>query len=94
MPQFAKHLLAEIENQKQSVPSPGDEVRKLNHLSSVPGIVLDFVFAGREREAWTFYDQAYKLPDKHRIKRQIRALLSDSPVYRFIYFNQVPHRKV
>ena len=92
MPQFAKHLLAEIENQKQSVPSPGDEVRKLNHLSSVPGIVLDFVFAGREREAWTFYDQAYKLPDKQRIKREVQARLRDSPVYHFIYFKNAPHQ--
>lgn len=91
-PQFADHLLAEMRNQMQNLPRPDDEVEKMNHLGGVLGIVLDYVFAGREQEAWTFYDQAYKLPDKQNIKRQVRARLSQNPVYRFINLKNVRHR--
>jgi hypothetical protein len=91
-PQFADHLLAEIGNQKQNLPQPDAEVEKMDHLGGVLSIVLDYVFAGREQEAWTFYDQAYKLPDKDRFKTLVRARLSHSPVYRFIYHKNARKR--
>ena len=53
-PQFANHLLADIENQTQNLPSVSSEMDKMNHVSGVLGIVLDYVFTGHEREAWTF----------------------------------------
>lgn len=84
-PQFSDYLLARIEDQKKEVSGIGDPVKNSNHLSNVLTIVLDYVFAGRENVAWTFYEQAYKLHDKDKIKRDIRAELKNSPVYRFIY---------
>lgn len=84
-PEFANYLLAKIEDRKQNIHSIGSPPDNMNHLGSVLTVVLDYVFAGRESEAWTFYDQAYKLPDKHEIKKEIRAKLSESPVYQFIY---------
>jgi hypothetical protein len=91
-PQFANHLLADIQNQTQNLPSVSSEMDKMNHVSGVLGIVLDYVFMGREQEAWTFYDQAYKLPDKDRFKTLVRARLSHSPVYRFIYHKNARKR--
>jgi hypothetical protein len=83
--QFAGELLADIEERKHGVRSTGDVVENRDHLGDILGIVLDYIFAGREREAWTFYRSAYKLPDKIRVEREIRAELGRSPVYRFIY---------
>ena len=91
-PHFANHLLGDVVGRTQTVPVAHDEVDRMYHLGAVLGIVLDYVFAGREQEAWTFYDQAYKLPDKQRIKREVRARLRESPVYRFIYFKNAPHQ--
>jgi hypothetical protein len=51
--------------------------------------VLDYVFAGREQEAWAFYETAYKLPDKAEVKSKIKAVLNDQPVYRFMYLKSV-----
>jgi len=53
--------------------------------------VLDYIFAGREQEAWTFYEQSYKLSDKKEIKTKIKAVLEDQPVYRFIYKKTASH---
>jgi hypothetical protein len=92
-PRFADHLLARIEDQKQNVRPIGDQLNNMNHLSDVLSIVLDCIFAGREKEAWTFYEGAYKLPDKSKIQREIRAVLRDSPVYRFIYHKHSRHRR-
>lgn len=84
-PQFADYLLTQIENGKRTIQAAGSPPDNMNHLGDVLGIVLDYIFAGRAREAWTFYDHAYKLPDKGKIKREIRSELRSSPVYRFIY---------
>jgi len=91
-PNFESYLLADIEEQKRAMSQPGDVVENMNHLGATLSIVLDYIFAGREKEAWTFYDRAYKLPNKNRIKRQIRNRISTSPVYRFIYSKKVRHR--
>jgi hypothetical protein len=54
-------------------------------LSDILRIVLDYIFAGREEEAWTFYEEAYKLPDKTEVRRDILAVLKVQPVYRSLY---------
>jgi len=92
--QFAHYLLANVEDQKQKVQSVGSPLDNMNHLSGVLTVVLDYVFAGRAHEAWTFYDRAYKLPDKHKIKKEIRAKLRESPVYRFIYSKHTSRPKI
>ena len=57
----------------------------MGHLSDIMSITLDYIFAGQERKAWTFFDESYKLPDKNEMKAAIRAEIKDHPVYRFIY---------
>lgn len=79
---FARHLLAEAEAAKRSVSGPEDRAR---HLSDILSLVLDYVLAGEEQEAWAFYEEAYKLADKAEMKRKIKAELSAHPLYRFTY---------
>jgi hypothetical protein len=90
---FAALLLDGIEDREHRIRPPGSPPDNMNHLSDVLTVVGEYVFAGRERKAWTFYDRAYKLPDKKRMKARIRSVLNDSPVYRFIYQRRSRHRK-
>jgi len=83
--EFAEYLLNGIEDRKRTIQAIGSPPDNMNHLGDVLGIVLEYLFAGHASEAWTFYDQAYKLPDKHEMKDKILAELRSSPVYRFIY---------
>jgi hypothetical protein len=55
------------------------------YLSRRLDIALQYVFAGKEEEAWTFFDREYKRPDKEEVKSQVKAVLREHPVYRFIY---------
>lgn len=47
--------------------------------------LLVYVYAGREKEAWEFYDRAYKFEDKSEIRRRVKSILRKQPVYKFIY---------
>lgn len=91
-PEFAKHVLAGIEDRKRNIHPTGSPPDDMNHLGDVLGVMLDYVFAGRAREAWAFYDAAYQLPDKIKIKQAIRDELRHSPVYRFIYRKRIRQR--
>lgn len=84
-PQFSDHVLARAELLKSQIRPTGDPIENHNHLSDVLNVTLDYVFAGRQKEAWTFFDQAYKLPDKTKVKTEVQCELNSSPVYRFIY---------
>ena len=90
-PRFAEYVLDGIEDRKKNVPPIGNPTDDMKHLGDVLGVVLDYVFAGRARQAWAFYDEAYKLPNKNKIKKDIQAELRSNPVYRFIYRKR--HRK-
>ena len=50
-------------------------------------VALRYVYAGEEKEGWSFYDRVYQLPDKEEIRARVLALLKDEPVYQFIYQN-------
>jgi hypothetical protein len=83
-PAFADHLLADVEKRKDAVTPAGNVVDNMNHLADVMEIVLTYIFAGRQREAWAFYDAAYKLPDKSAIKSDIQKALTSHPVYQYL----------
>ena len=48
-------------------------------------IFLRYIYAGRESDAWAFFDKAYNLDDKNETRQKIRAALNQEPVYRFVY---------
>ena len=81
-PEFQDYLLENIDKRKRGVSPPED---KVDHITDILPIVVDYIFAGKEMEAWTFFDEAYKLADKKELKAKISAAVRRQPVYRFIY---------
>jgi hypothetical protein len=68
-----------------------DEIRRLNpddereYLSRRLDIVLRYIYAGKEQEAWSFFEREYRLPDKEAMKSKIKAVLKDEGVYKHLY---------
>jgi hypothetical protein len=50
-------------------------------------ILLDYLYAGREDEGWTFFDREYNLPDKEKVRGKIRQVLMKAPAYKYIHAN-------
>ena len=82
---FRDYVLGGVE--KTLRPGPGDEHA---YLSRRVGVVLRYIFAGQEREAWAFFEREYGRPDKEEMKRKIQAAVSRQPVYKFIYGKRAP----
>jgi hypothetical protein len=49
-------------------------------------ILLDYVYAGKEKEGWALYDSRYRLSDKEEMRNRINSILRREPVYKFIYY--------
>ncbi|MBA2523314.1 MAG: hypothetical protein H0V25_08275 [Solirubrobacterales bacterium] len=85
-----KYLPANHLFQEYALKGIESEIGNLNsdesgYLSKRLDIALQYVFAGKEQEAWAFFDREYKHPDKEAVKSHIKAVLKEHPVYRFIY---------
>jgi hypothetical protein len=63
---------------------PANELFK--DRAAVLSNLLIHIYAGEEKQGWEFYERNYKLSDKAEIKRRVNAILSDQPVYKFIYY--------
>ncbi|HVF41860.1 MAG TPA: hypothetical protein VM936_02545 [Pyrinomonadaceae bacterium] len=55
------------------------------YMSERLDILLRYVYAGREREGWDFFDRAYARPDRDALKKKIASELAEEPVYKFLY---------
>jgi len=60
------------------------------YLSAVLQVVLRYIYAGKENEAWSFYDKEYHLSDKEEIQSKIKKRLKSCLVYKQIYETQEP----
>ncbi len=70
---------------------PAEEVpagRTGTYLAKRLDIFLRYAYGGRENDGWTFFERAYKLPDKKETEGKIRAALQREPVYKFVYGNR------
>lgn len=47
--------------------------------------LLDYVYAGKEKEGWASFDKHYPSPDKKQMRARIKAILKNDPVYKYIY---------
>lgn len=45
-------------------------------------VVLTYLYAGRESEAWAFYESEYDLPEKTEMKAKIPKKLRGDAVYK------------
>jgi hypothetical protein len=60
------------------------------HRSAVISNLLTYIYAEDEKAGWDFFNRSYKLDDKKEIRRRIKALLHNQPVYKFIYNHRRP----
>lgn len=54
------------------------------YMSKRLDILLRYVYAGREREGWDFFERAYERADRDALKKEIASELSRESVYRFL----------
>jgi len=47
-------------------------------------VVLSYLYAGKEQEAWSFYESEYNLPDKEEIKGTVKEAVSKDNVYKVL----------
>lgn len=80
-PAFQSYALRGIEDEVRQL-NPNNESR---YLSERLGIVLRYIYAGKEAEAWSFFDKEYGLPDKEVMKAKIKAVLKNEAVYKYLY---------
>jgi hypothetical protein len=66
-----------------------EEIRELKpddaaYMSKRLGLLLRYVYAGREREGWDFFNRAYERADRDALRKKIASRLGEEPVYRFL----------
>jgi hypothetical protein len=69
--------------------TPADEEVYLQERAE---ILLAYIFTGREKRGWEFFDKSYLLPDREEMKAAIKSVLREQAVYRFIYRKQTKNR--
>jgi hypothetical protein len=67
----------------------GDRIKnsqknKTGSLSDKLEIVLSYIYAGKEKEAWKIFDNEYDSPDKAKIKAKVKSILKDEKIYQSI----------
>lgn len=80
-PSFPTYALRGIENEVSRL-NPGEEN---GYLSKRLGILLRYIYAGKEKEAWDFFDREYRLPDREQMKSKIKTMLRNEGAYKYIY---------
>lgn len=55
------------------------------YLSSALKVILKYIYTGKEKEAWAFFDKEYQLKDKEEIRLRIKEKLVEDAVYKYIY---------
>lgn len=80
---------AELHQVRESnVKIAAGEIPGLDYLYYVLDIVLRHIYAGKEKEAWSFYNQEYKFEwfvKKEELRKEIKEILDKDSIYRFIY---------
>ena len=79
--------LAEVMRLSQNIRSNVYEYEE--YVAATLSAFLKYVYAGREPQAWTFFDAEYKLVDKPKLRLEIRKQLRGCSIYNYIY----PRRK-
>lgn len=78
---FPEYALQEVPAYRYGVDSTDEFFAR----SRILHVLLDYVYAGKRDEGWSFFDRTYKLSDREEVRQRVNALLKDQPVYKFIY---------
>lgn len=54
-------------------------------LSSVLSVVLQYIYAGKDQEAWSFFEREYIQSDREQMKAKILAVLKNEAVYKYLH---------
>jgi len=77
---YRDYLLKDIEAEIRDLPTEVGE----RYLARRLDVLLQFLYAGKEKEGWEFFDKAYTLPDADKIKAIVKEELQKAPAYKFI----------
>jgi hypothetical protein len=77
---YRDYLLKGIETEISNLPTAVGE----RYLASRLNVLLRLLYAGKEKEGWEFFDNAYTLPDAERIKGIVNEEIQEAPAYKFI----------
>lgn len=78
---FPEYSLRWAEDRIKSLPAN----EGYGYLGGRVDVLLAYLYAGKEKEGWEFFDQAYAAKDKARVKAKIKTVLKNSPVYVYIH---------
>jgi hypothetical protein len=90
-PRTRKYLPANLIYQDYLLQGIDDEIRKLDpadkehYLANRLGVLLRYVYAGKEKQGWDVFDREYTRPDSAQMKAKIKSVLDKEPVYKFLY---------
>jgi hypothetical protein len=77
---YRDYFLKDIETEIRDLPTAAGELYLARRLD----VLLQFLYAGKEKEGWEFFDKAYTLPDADKMKAKVREVLRKAPAYKFI----------
>lgn len=82
---FALRTLAQDITKARETKSDGNTAKPgKDKLGAVMRVVLSYLYAGKEKEGWSFYENEYNLPDKEEMKTRFEAMLNEDAVYKAI----------
>lgn len=58
---------------------------EFQHRAAVLSNLLTYIYVGEKKQGWDFYDKYYQLDDKEEIRRRVKKILRDQPMYNLIY---------
>src|SRR6266496_503078 len=70
---FDADTLGLVPNDESDSPGSDDTDPK----SKILGALLDYIYSGKQDEAWSFFDREYNFADKVEIQKRIKAILKD-----------------
>ena len=77
---YRDYFLKNIEADMSDLPAAVGE----QYLVSRLNVLLRFLYTGKEKEGWEFFDKAYTLPDAAKIKAIVKERLQNASAYKFI----------
>ena len=83
---FAKYMLRDIDEniaRVHKVKTEGGD--SMDVYSAILYVIVEYIYAGKEKEAWDFFDQEYTAADKQERKANILGALKQDAVYKYIH---------
>lgn len=86
---FPGFVLKELEENlawlRKNRKSENESQKQMNERYIVRKTFLNLVYAGKEEEAWKYFDENYNFEDKEEFKTAVRESFSEEVVYKSIY---------